>query len=69
METWLKCHVHAFEYFQGIAQLAVPDNLKTGVTKAHRYEPLPFHAEDDLSVGRACNLSLPAEVDRLAGVV
>ena len=39
MEAWLKCHVHAFEYFQGIPQLAVPDNLKTGVTKAHRYDP------------------------------
>ena len=39
MECWLGCHVHAFEHFHGIPQLAVPDNCKTGVTKAHRYDP------------------------------
>src|SRR5580692_11740657 len=39
MESWLRAHVHAFEYFGGIPALAVPDNTKTGVTKAHRYDP------------------------------
>jgi transposase len=39
MEAWLGCHVHAFEYFHGIPALTVPDNCKTGVTKAHRYDP------------------------------
>ena len=39
MEAWLRAHVHAFEYFGGIPTLAVPDNTKTGVTKAHRYDP------------------------------
>jgi transposase len=39
MEAWLKAHVHAFEHFQGIPELAVPDNCKTGVSKAHRYDP------------------------------
>src|SRR5712692_5826165 len=39
MEAWLRCHVHAFEHFHGIPQLAVPDNCKTGVSKAHRYDP------------------------------
>jgi transposase len=39
MECWLKAHVHAFEHFHGIPSLAVPDNTKTGVTKAHRYDP------------------------------
>jgi transposase len=38
MEAWLRCHVHAFEHFHGIPSLAVPDNCKTGVTKAHRYD-------------------------------
>ena len=32
-------HVRAFEHFGGIPALAVPDNTKTGVTKAHRYDP------------------------------
>ena len=39
MEAWLQAHVHAFEYFDGIPALTVPDNTKTGVTKAHRYDP------------------------------
>lgn len=39
MEAWLACHAHAFEHFHGIPALAVPDNTKTGVTKAHRYDP------------------------------
>jgi transposase len=39
MESWLRAHVHALEYFGGIPALVVPDNTKTGVTKAHRYDP------------------------------
>jgi transposase len=39
MESWLRMHARAFEYFGGIPALAVPDNTKTGVTKAHRYDP------------------------------
>jgi transposase len=39
MEAWLRCHVHALESFHGIPALVVPDNTKTGVTRAHRYDP------------------------------
>jgi transposase len=39
MEAWLRAHVHTFEYWGGIPTLAVPDNTKTGVSKAHRYDP------------------------------
>ena len=39
MEAWLRAHVHAFEHFRGIPSLVVPDNAKTGVTRAHRYDP------------------------------
>jgi transposase len=31
--------VRAFSFFGGVPELAVPDNLRSGVTKAHRYEP------------------------------
>jgi transposase len=37
--TWVGCHVRAFEYFGGVPEVVVPDNLKAGVTRAHRYEP------------------------------
>jgi transposase len=36
---WIRAHIHAFEYFQGVSEILVPDNLKSGVTKACRYEP------------------------------
>ncbi|ATB28285.1 integrase [Melittangium boletus DSM 14713] len=39
MATWVGCHVRAFAYFGGVTELVVPDNLKAGVTRAHRYEP------------------------------
>ena len=39
MDSWLGAHVHAFEHFGGIPLLAVPDNTKTGVSRAHRYDP------------------------------
>lgn len=39
MESWLRMHVDAFQYVGGIPMLVVPDNTKTGVSKAHRYDP------------------------------
>src|SRR5262249_6616717 len=39
LPDWLGSHVRALEYFGGIPQAIVPDNLKSGVTQAHRYEP------------------------------
>lgn len=33
-------HVRAFEYFGGVPKALVPDQLKSGVTDADRYEPL-----------------------------
>ena len=29
--TWLRCHVHMYEFFEGVAARTVCDNLKTGV--------------------------------------
>lgn len=36
---WIKSHVHAFEFFCGVPEILVPDNLKSGVTHPCRYEP------------------------------
>lgn len=36
---WIAAHVHALTFFGGCARLIVPDNLRSGVTRAHRYEP------------------------------
>ncbi len=39
LASWIGAHVRAFEFFQGTPKLVVPDNTKTGVTKACRYDP------------------------------
>jgi transposase len=39
MESWLGGHMRALEFYGGAARLVVPDNTKTGVTKACRYDP------------------------------
>lgn len=39
-ENWLLCHVHAYEYFDGVPRLLIPDNLKTGVTKNTRLDTI-----------------------------
>lgn len=37
--SWIGSHRRAFEFFGGVPAIVVPDNLKSGVIKAHRYEP------------------------------
>ncbi len=36
---WIASHVRTFEYLGGVTGAVVPDQLKTGVTRACRYEP------------------------------
>lgn len=39
LPDWLGSQVRALQYFGGAPRAIVPDNLKSAVTKAHRYEP------------------------------
>lgn len=39
LPDWLASHRRMFEFFGGVSALIVPDNLKSGVSKACRYEP------------------------------
>lgn len=39
LPDWIGSHVRAFAYYGGVTEVLVPDNLKSGVKKAHRYEP------------------------------
>ncbi|MEN8265179.1 MAG: IS21 family transposase [Nitrospirota bacterium] len=38
--TWVKCHVNAFEFFGGVPQRIILDNLKSGILKPHTYDPV-----------------------------
>jgi transposase len=39
LPDWIGAHVRTFEYLDGVPEIVVPDNLKSGVSKACRYEP------------------------------
>ncbi len=39
LPDWLGSHVRCFAFLGGTSQILIPDNLRSGVTKAHRYEP------------------------------
>jgi transposase len=39
LPSWISAHVRMLEYFHGSPAIWVPDNLKSGVTTADRYEP------------------------------
>lgn len=39
VETWIDCHVRAFNFFGGVTTTVLLDNLKAGVVKPHIYDP------------------------------
>jgi transposase len=47
LASWVGAHVHAWEFYGGVAEVTVPDNLRSGVSKACWYDPElnPSYAE------------------------
>ena len=39
LPDWIGSHVRAFEFYGGVPQIVVPDNLRSAVSKACRYDP------------------------------
>lgn len=39
LPSWIQSHIHALEFFEGSTTCLIPDNLLSGVTKAHLYDP------------------------------
>jgi transposase len=39
LRSWIQSHVRAFEFFGGVAEILIPDNLRDAVTRSCRYEP------------------------------
>jgi len=39
LSSWIASHVRMFEFWGGVPEALIPDNLKSGVTKANYYEP------------------------------
>jgi transposase len=63
LPDWIGAHVRALEFFGGVPEIVVPDNLASGVSRAHRYEPdlNPSYAEFAGHYGVAV---IPARVRR-----
>jgi transposase len=40
VETFILCHIHAFEYFGGLPEVVKIDNLKAAILEANFYEPV-----------------------------
>ncbi len=61
LPSWISAHTRAFEFFGGVPAVIVPDNLKSAVIRACRYEPdlNPTYQEMAAHYGAAV---LPARV-------
>jgi transposase len=40
LHSWINSHVRALNFFNGVPQCLIPDNLKSGVTEAVPFDPL-----------------------------
>jgi transposase len=49
LPSWVGAHVRMLEYFHGSPAIWVPDNLKSGVTRAHAYEPTINRTYEELA--------------------
>ena len=56
---WTAAHVRVFEFLGGAPAILVPDNLKAGVTKPHRYEPVLNASYAELAAHYGCAI-IPA---------
>jgi transposase len=68
LPDWLGCHVNAFAAFGGVARQLVCDNLRSGVTRASRYEPTISRSYQDLATHYGTAV-LPAQVGRAVEVL
>ena len=63
LPSWIAGHVHAFSYMGGVPKTVIPDNLRTGVSKANFFAPQinPTYQEMAVYYG---TVILPARVRR-----
>ena len=63
LPDWIGSHQRCFRYLGGVPEIVVPDNLRSGVTKAHRYEPDTNPTYQDMATHYGVAV-LPARVRR-----
>jgi transposase len=74
VQTWIACHRHAFEWFNGVPRKVRIDNPKCAITRACYYEPTVQRSYGELALGYAfiidpCPVADPKKKGRVeAGV-
>lgn len=63
LQDWVESHRRAFEFFGGVPALVVPDNLKSGVHLANRYEP-ELNPTYEAFLAHHSTTAIPARVRR-----
>ena len=63
LPDWIGGHVHAFEAFEGCPAIIVPDNLRSAVTRPHRYEADLNRTYEELAAHYGCAV-IPARAGR-----
>jgi transposase len=63
LADWCASHIRAFEFMGAVAELLVPDNLKSAVTRPCRYEPQANATYEELAAHYRTAI-LPARVRR-----
>ena len=63
LPDWIASHIRCFEFFGGLPEVVVPDNLKSGVTSPHLYEPDLNPTYQDMAVHYGVAV-VPARVRR-----
>ena len=61
--SWITAHIHAYAFYCGVPLLTVPDNPKTAVTAASRYEPTLHRTYQDMAEHYGTAI-LPARPDK-----
>lgn len=56
LPAWIDAHCQMFETYQGVSQLLIPDNLRSGITQAHRYDPLSNPTYQDMAQHYGCTI-------------
>lgn len=59
LRSWLDAHVQAFRFFGGVTKFLVPDNLKSAVIEASRFDPLLNKSYSRLAEHYGCGV-MPA---------
>ena len=54
LQDWINAHNKMFTYYGGVTELIIPDNLRSGVSKAHRYEAICNRSYEELAQHYDC---------------